>query len=124
MKRLYICIVIFLAVIVSSWLSLWALKESTEQLKSAASACITSYDNDSPMLRKDIYELEQCWESYYNRVSFLTRSTSLEELAVSVSRLNDLLENQGGDFKSELNAIIYRCDVLYTDQLPLPQSVF
>ena len=124
MKRLFICSAIFAAVIVSSWLSLYSMKDATEQLDSAALACIRSYDTDDGKLFDRIDELMACWGSYNRRVSFITRSSSLEELAVSVSRLNDLVDNQGGDFRSELNAIIFRANVIYENQRPTAQSVF
>lgn len=124
MRRLYICLAIFFAIVASSWFSLVSLKSATKELEKRAAECIAAYDNDDADIHDKLKELDICWVNYYKKVSFLTRSSSLEELAVSVSRLDDLLENKGGDFKSELNAVIYRAEVLYENQLPLPESVF
>ena len=123
MKRLFICAGIFLFVMLSSWMSLRSLEKVTKELDSAALACIESYDKDDGRLYDRLDELMTCWEAYNKKVSFITRSSSLEELAVSVSRLNDLVDNQGGDFRSQLNAIIFRADVIYENQRPLPQSI-
>lgn len=124
MKRLYMCIGIFLLIILSSWASLNELKRSTRQLEEKAFACIEAYEQNSSDTEQKISELKRYWKRYYRKVSFITRSSSLEELAVSVSRLDDLTDNTGGDLCSELKAIIYRANVIYDSQRPVAYSVF
>ncbi|MCR5142360.1 MAG: DUF4363 family protein [Ruminococcus sp.] len=123
MRRLYICLAIISAVVVLSRLSLLSMKRSTEALDAAALACIASCDNDDGMIFDRISELMICWEDYYKKVSVITRSSSLEELAVSVSRLNYLAASNEGDLRSELSAIIYRADIIYENQRPVLQSI-
>ena len=124
MRRLVVCAVVFAFLVAASLGSLLALRDCTVKLEQCIDRCAAACESDDPRLPERIDELKSCWADYYRRCSFLTRSASLEELAVSVSRLSYLPENRGGDFESELNAIKFRARTIYDGQLPLPRSVF
>lgn len=124
MKRLLICIFILSSVILGSTYSLHRLKEATEALNIYIDRCSSSYGSNSAQLDADISELQEYFGEYYIKTTFITRSASLEELSVSVTRLRYVLENEGGDFPAELDSIKVRAFLIYDSQVPKFTSIF
>lgn len=124
MKRVALCIAILSAMIAVSLVSLFMLRSSSEELYHYIDECLLSYYENSEKLYSDIEALEICFGDYYTKASFLTRSSSLDDMAGAVARLEPLAEIGAEEFVSELNSIRYRVNLLYESQIPHFRSVF
>lgn len=124
MKRLLLCAFILSLVIFGSVFSLYRLKQATEELNVKLENCRESYFSGKPGLDAALSQLEDYWEEYYQKSTFITRSESLEELSVSIVQLRSFLENGEGDFIAELDGIRMRAFLIYDSQLPQFSSIF
>ncbi len=124
MKRAVLCAVILASIIIFSCCSLFMLYRCNEKLYKHIDDCILSYYSDSDDISEKLEELESYWGSYYVRVSFLTRSSSLDDISYSIAKLEPLLDEQGDGFISELNSIRFWAYLIYQSQIPHLRSVF
>ncbi len=124
MKRIALCIFITLCIITLSIVSLFMLRSAGRELYEHIDKCRESYLTQSDTLYDDIASLEDYWGEYYVKASFLTRSSSLDDISCSVARLKPLLIADCDEFLSELNSVRYRVYLLYESQIPHWRSVF
>ncbi|SDA18962.1 protein of unknown function [Ruminococcus sp. YE71] len=113
MRRLILCSVIFFAVAAGSWGSLRVLKGTTEELCRRIERCAEAHDSES---RETAVEaLEEYWDSYYSKSSFITRSESLEDMSVSVAVIR---HKYGEELAAELRALRERARIIFEEQRP------
>lgn len=124
MKRMIACIVILSVIVGLSIGSLVMLKSSNEKLYDHIDKCLQSYILDSNDIEEQIEALEDYWGKYYVKVSFLTRSSTLDDISYSVAKLDSLLEEDSDEFVSELNSIRFWAYLVYESQIPHLRSVF
>jgi hypothetical protein len=124
MKRIIVCVCVIAAILALSAGSLFMLKSANEKLYRYIDNCTESYFLDSNDLEERLAELENYWGEYYVKVFFLTRSSSLDDISCSVSRLRYLLEEDSDEFASELNSVRFRAYLIYESQIPYLRSVF
>lgn len=124
MKRVYICIGIFLSMIAVSILSLNILKKSNSQLFDLIDEISTLYQSDSDMTEQKVRELEDFWEKYYLRISFVAQSSTLNDISYAMAKLPSLLEDDSDEFMSELLSIRHWAYLVYISQFPYLHSVF
>ncbi len=124
MKRLALCVAIMLAIISSCLASLYMLKAATDELYTKIDLCLVAYYTEDDTLLDNLEDLENYWGEYYVKASFLTRSSSLDDISGMISRLEPLLNEQGDEFSAELNSIRFRANLLYESQIPHFRSVF
>ncbi len=113
MRRFILCSTIFLSVAAGSAASLMVLKNATDELCVRIDRCEQAHSADSRS--KALGELEDFWDSYYAKSSFITRSDSLEDMSVSVGRLRLLT---GAELTCELGSVRERARLIYEDQVP------
>ena len=68
--------------------------------------------------------LQDYWGEYYVKVSFLTRSSTLDDISYSVAKLEPLLDEESEEFVSELRSIRFWAFLVYESQIPHFRSVF
>ena len=124
MKRLALCAFIMAAVIFSSVFSLVMLDSASDELYVHIDDCLEAYYSGDEGIEEKIDSLEVYWGEYYVKASFLTRSSSLDDVSCTAARLMPLLKENGEEFTAELNSIRYRAFLLYESQVPHWRSVF
>ncbi len=122
MNRVLICTVILLTVSFGAVWSLFELRDNTQKLCASIDKCNEYIILDSKRTDDVIEVFEKQWEEYYKSTSFIIRSASLEELAVSSSRLISLTDPD--EISAELEGIKQRAVMIYDQQLPHARSVF
>lgn len=124
MKRIITCAAITAVIIGFSVFSLMMLRSSNEELYRRVDRCLESYFSDSSDTAERVEELEDYWGEYYAKVSFLTRSSTLDDISYSVAKLEPLLKEDSDEFVSELNSIRFWAYLVYESQIPHWRSVF
>ncbi len=124
MKRITLCIVIFAAIIVISAGSLFMLNKNNKELTGKIDEIIELYDNGSDEISDKVNELEEYWEDYYIRISFVAQSSTLDDISYSVAKLLPLYEQDSDEFVSECESIKYWIKRVYDSQFPHFYSVF
>ena len=123
MKRVYICIGIFSLIIGISVYSLCIMKNSNEELYSRIDEIICLHEDKSEETADKVAELEDFWEKYYIRISFVARSSTLDDISYSVIKLAPLLDEDSDEFISECKSIRYWAYLIYNSQFPYLHSV-
>ena len=85
---------------------------------------IEAYNNDSDDVVDKVNELEKYWEDYYIHISFVTRSTTLDDISYSVDKLRPMYEHGSDEFVPECESIKYWVKRIYDSQYPHFYSVF
>lgn len=124
MKRVYICIGIFLSIIAISAASLNILKKSNNELFYRIDEISSIYQTNPGLAAAKVEELEEFWEKYYLRISFVAHSSTLNDISTTMSKLPSLLENDSEEFMSELLSIKHWAQLVYINQFPYLHSVF
>ncbi|WP_124098060.1 DUF4363 family protein [Ruminococcus sp. Marseille-P6503] len=124
MKRVYICMGIFALIIGISVYSLCILKKSNEELYSRIDEIIELHEGgDTDKTAEKVAQLEQFWKGYYVRISFIARSSTLDDISYSVAKLAPLLKEDSDEFVSECKSVRYWAYLVYSNQLPRLYSV-
>lgn len=118
MKRLVLSVCIFSFILLASIGGIVAFRHTTAKLCDLIDDCHSV--NDSQNLEK----LTDYWDNYYLYASLMTHSNLLEDMAVSVSRLDVLSQKNISDFESELDGLHYRAYLLYDEQFPHFRNIF
>ena len=124
MKRITLCLVIFAAIIVISAGSLFMLNKNNKELTGKIDEIIELYNKESDEISDKVNELEEYWEDYYIRISFVAQSSTLDDISYSVSKLLPLYEQDSDEFVSECESIKYWIKRVYDSQFPHFYSVF
>ncbi len=124
MKRLYVCIALIGAVICASTAALVLLKNAGAELLSCIDECLEGIEMKDKDISGELEALDESWGDYYVKASFITRSSSLDDVSGSVARLRSLLKVSPDEFAAELNSVRYRVELLYESQIPHWRSVF
>lgn len=124
MKRVYICIGIFCAIIAVSIFSLFVLEKSNDELFSRIDEITELYEKGSDETSEKIKELEKFWRKYYIRISFVAQSSTLDDISYSVAKLSPMLDEDSDEFVSECKSIRYWAYLVYISQFPYLHSVF
>ena len=122
MKRNIAALVLFAVLIAVSAAQLCLLKHVTGRFTGLTAECEQSVNMDSSELDERLAALCDYWQEYYDTVSFLTRSDSLEDMAADMSRLRTLTD--GAELTGELCSLRTRAGLIYDEQVPHPRSVF
>lgn len=124
MKRMALCIGIFLSIISVSLISLYVLHKNNTKVITMLDNVIESYQNGSDDVGDKVDKLEKYWEDYYIRISFVTRSNTLDEISYSVDKLRPMYEQGSDEFVPECESIKYWVKRVYDSQFPHFYSVF
>lgn len=124
MKRIILCCGIFAALIALSCGSLYMLKRCNSGLYERIDDCMAQYEAGSDGVYESVERLQDYWGEYYVKVSFLTRSSTLDDISYSVAKLEPLLDDESEEFVSELRSIRFWAFLVYESQIPHFRSVF
>ncbi|MDE6149532.1 MAG: DUF4363 family protein [Ruminococcus sp.] len=124
MKRITLCIGIFIAIIVVSIGSLFLLHKNNKELTEKIDEIIELYNNESDEVSDKVNDLEKYWDDYYIRISFVAQSSTLDDISYSVAKLLPLYEQDSDEFVSECESIKYWIKRVYDSQFPHFYSVF
>ena len=109
MKRLTACIIILTVIAAMSVFSVFAEN---------------SYRNDDSDTAQRLEELENAWNKYYVRISYIAQSCTLDDISYAVAKLPALLEKGSEEFLSECESIRSWTEKIYHTQYPHLYSVF
>ncbi len=117
MKRLTACIIILTVIAAMSVFSVFAVKKENDKFISLVNAAENSYRNEDS-------ELENAWNKYYVRISYIAQSCTLDDISYAVAKLPALLEKGSEEFLSECESIRSWTEKIYHTQYPHLYSVF
>ncbi len=124
MKRVYICIGIFVLIIGISVYSLYVIKKSNDELYYRIDEIISLHQiGDREVTAQKVEGLEEFWKGYYVKISFVATSSTLDDISYSVAKLAPLLKEDSDEFVSECQSIKYWAYLVYSNQLPYFYSV-
>jgi len=123
MKRIVLCITILGTIIAVSVFSLFVLHKNNTRLIEMLDDVIEAYDNAPDEVSEKVDGIEQYWEDYYIRISFLVQSSTLDNISYSVARLGSMYEQDSDEFVSECESIKYWVKRVYDSQFPHFYSV-
>lgn len=116
MKRLTACIIILTVIAAMSVFSVFAVKKENDKFISLVNAAENSYRNDDSDTAQRLEELENAWNKYYVRISYIAQSCTLDDISYAVAKLPALLEKGSEEFLSE-------CESILMDREDIPHSV-
>lgn len=124
MKRIILCIGILLAILIQSVASLMILKHKNSELSALIdqAACLAQSGDKEAALEKTA-EIQDYWQDYYVKVSYLIQTSKLEDIAFSVSKLTPLLEKDSEEFFSECFLINRGIQLIFSNECPKLSSV-
>lgn len=124
MRRVGLCIAIIAGIITISVISLFILSKNNKEVFAKINEITRLYDEDSDEVPQKIEELEDYWEKYYIRISFVAQSSTLDDISYSVAKLGSLYDQESDEFISECESIKYWVGRVYDSQFPHFYSVF
>lgn len=124
MKRITLCIGILCAIIIVSVTSLFMLNKNNKILIDKIDEIIDLYNQESDKVSEKVSDLENYWEDYYIRISFVVQSLTLDDISYSVEKLTPLYEQDSDEFISECESIKYWVQRVYDSQFPHFYSIF
>lgn len=124
MKRIILCIGILLAILIQSVASLMILKHKNNELSSLINqAAYLAQNGDKEAALEKTAEIQDYWQDYYVKVSYLIQTSKLEDIAFSVSKLTPLLEKDSEEFFSECFLINRGIQLIFSNECPKLSSV-
>lgn len=124
MKRIILCIGILLAILIQSVASLMILKHKNNELSSLIDqAAYLAQNGDKEAALEKTAEIQDYWQDYYVKVSYLIQTSKLEDIAFSVSKLTPLLEKDSEEFFSECFLINRGIQLIFSNECPKLSSV-
>ena len=105
MKRLTACIIILTVIAAMSVFSVFAVKKENDKFISLVNAAENSYRNEDSDTAQRLEELENAWNKYYVRISYIAQSCTLDDISYAVAKLPALLEKGSEEFLSECESI-------------------
>ncbi len=124
MKRIVICFGIIFAIIGSSVVSLYFLDRENREFFEKVDVIVELYNENSPEILQKIDELDEYWDRYYIRFSYVTQTATLDDISYSVAKLKPLYEQGSDEFVSECESIKYWVNRIYHRQFPHLYSIF
>lgn len=124
MKRMTLCITILIVIIVSAVGSLYFMNRSNREVFERIDEIVELYNAESPEVEEKIHQLDQYWDEYYVRFSYVTQSSALDDISYSVAKLKALYEEGSDEFVSECESIKYWVKRIYDRQFPYFYSIF
>ena len=123
MKRLCISIVILTSVTVMASLSVFALHQSDQHLFELVDRTAEAYRTGEDTKQR-LEELEDYWQDHYLLMTYITASSTMEDMSRSVAKLPYLLESGSDDFLAELESVKHWAQLVYDSQFPDLSSIF
>ena len=123
MKRITISFIIIGSIILSSVIFLFSMNHDNKKLFDKIDQAEQLYEIDSPNLESKINEIEDDWEKYYIKYSYVTTCSVLDDISYSVAKLSSLYENQEDEFIPSCESIKYQVKRAYDRQFPHLHSV-
>ncbi|MGN1133578.1 MAG: DUF4363 family protein [Oscillospiraceae bacterium] len=123
MKRITISFIIIGCIILSSVLFLFNMNRDNQNLFDMIDQAEQLYEMDSPDLENKIKEIENEWEKYYIKYSYVTTCSVLDDISYSVAKLLSLYENQEDEFIPSCESIKYQVKRAYDRQFPYLHSI-
>ena len=108
MKRLTACIIILTVIAAMSVFSVFAVKKENDKFISLVNAAENSYRNEDSDTVRRLEELENAWNKYYVRISYIAQSCTLDDISYAVAKLPALLEKGSEEFLSETSSVASR----------------
>ncbi|MCC8191735.1 MAG: DUF4363 family protein [Ruminococcus sp.] len=125
MKRFVISVILLAAIIFGSITSLFVFDRKNDEMTERISYIQTLYkQNKTDEAEEELARLDRFWNEYYNFMSFIVQSTKLEEISLSVSKLEYLLKMDSEEFLSECDSIKYGIQMIYDSEFPYLHSIF
>ncbi|MGN0601737.1 MAG: DUF4363 family protein [Oscillospiraceae bacterium] len=124
MKRITVSIGIIIAIIIGSVLSLYFMDKNNREMFDRIDRITSMYSQQSEGITKEIEDLQDYWEEYYVRYSYVTQCSTLDDISYSVAKLKSVYEQQSDEFIPECESIKYRVRRIYDRQFPHFYSVF
>ncbi len=118
MKRLTACIIILTVIAAMSVFSVFAVKKENDKFISLVNAAENSYRNEDSDTVRRLEELENAWNKYYVRISYIAQSCTLDDISYAVAKLPALLEKGSEEFLSECESIRSWTEKIYHTQYP------
>ena len=87
MKRLTACIIILTVVAAMSVFSVFAVKKENDKFINLVNAAENSYRNEDSDTAQRLEELENAWNKYYVRISYIAQSCTLDDISYAVAKL-------------------------------------
>ena len=104
--------------------SVFAVKKENDKFISLVNAAENSYRNEDSDTAQRLEELENAWNKYYVRISYIAQSCTLDDISYAVAKLPALLEKGSEEFLSECESIRSWTEKIYHTQYPHLYSVF
>jgi len=124
LKRVLICSVILIVIIISSISMIFVLKSYNRQMTEKIDSALLSWNNnDKEETLKKVEELNTFWKKYYVGISFIVQNDKIEHINTSVAKLKPLLKCNNDEFYAECESIKYSIKILYDSELPKLHSL-
>ena len=123
MKRLTACIIILTVIAAMSVFSVFAVKKENDKFISLVNAAENSYRNDDSDTAQRLEELENAWNKYYVRISYIAQSCTLDDISYAVAKLPALLEKMQENSCQDASIRSWT-EKIYHTQYPHLYSVF
>ncbi len=125
MKRFVISLTILALIISGSIYSLYVFDKKNDEITDRIDHIQTLYkQNKTDEAEEELTRLDRFWDEYYNFASFIIQSTKLEDISLSMSKLEYLLKMDSDEFLSECESIKYGIKIIYDSEYPHIHSVF
>lgn len=125
MKRVVICFIILLTIIVQSIISLSILKHKNNELSALIDQAVDfAQKGEQEQAIEKTQEVYDYWQDYFTKVSYLIQTSKLENISYSIAKLQPLLVNNSEEFYAECSMIKLGIKGIYNSEFPHLYSVF
>lgn len=123
MTRVRLSAVILLILVLSgSFVSVWVDRRCDDMLGDLNRLSIIAENGQSDMLSESARELNEKWESFRSRATFLVRYDKLVEADRLSSRIVQLSENEGEELRAEIAEMRELLEMLKCGETPFLMS--
>ncbi len=124
MKRFIFSCCFIVIIIIFAVFELHQVKEYNDTLiKKIDTAQELLENNKTDDALKKVEDIKRFWNKYYIKMSFIVQSSKLNEISVSVSKLDSLLKSESDEFDSECEYIEFSLRLIYDSQFPSLHSI-
>ena len=119
MKRVKLCSVILIVLIIITIGTLFIIQKKCAELKDLASQTLILYENkNTEEALKKAEELSQTWNKHYKFFHCSVKNDKLYNINSEIAKIMPLIKNNDDQVISELNSLIYELDFLNNHETP------
>ncbi len=119
MKRVKLCSVILMILIIITIGTLFMIRKKCTELKDLAGQTLILYENkNTEEALKKAEELNQTWDKHYKFFHCSVKNDKLYNINSEIAKIKPLIENNDDQVISELNSLIYELDFLSNNETP------